>query len=242
MGLAVALPIVALGFLLHGMLVLAPAVPVLDTAAIVCLLIAAAVAALDAWLRADRRAIPALAISAALAVLWAAHLILFPGTVPGMDHTYASVATSSVFVAINLMTPLMLSVALLWLGGTLATPGRTAAVALAIGLLLGGLMVATALSLTPTFPTVTAAGVFTNTERWVGAAGLVPALVGLTVFLTGRRGDVRVSNGLAAALVIAGTNSIVLFFSTTAIRSCGTRTTCLRLPPPSPCSRARWLC
>lgn len=118
---------------------------------------AAALAALDAWLRADRRAKPAVAISAALAVLWAAHLILFPGTVPGIDQVYTSVATASVFMAINLMTPLMLSVALLWLGGTMATPGRTAGVALGVGLLLGGLVVATALYLTPSFPIVTAA-------------------------------------------------------------------------------------
>ncbi|MEP7105472.1 MAG: GAF domain-containing protein, partial [Chloroflexota bacterium] len=206
------LPILALGLLVPGRLVVPATVPALDAASLLCVLVTAAVAAIDALIRADRRSLPTASIGVALAVIWAGHLVIFPGNLPAIDQAFASTAASSVFLAGNLATPLMLAVALLQGGGSLAKPGRTVAVALAAGLAAGAVVVGAALLLAPVFPTITATGQFNETEALAGAAGLVPALVGLGVYLAGWRGDERASSGVAAALALAACNSIVLFF------------------------------
>ena len=211
-GLALGLPILAVGLLVPGRLVIPATVPAVDAASLSCVLVTAAVAAVDALIRADRRSLPTASIGVALAVIWTAHLLAFPGSLPAIDQAVASAAASSVFLAGNLATPLMLAVALLQGGGRLARPGRSVAVALVAGLATGAVVVAAALLLAPVFPTIAATGEFNVTESWVGAAGLVPALVGLGVYLAGWRGDERVSSGVAAALALAACNSIVLFF------------------------------
>src|SRR5947208_9809157 len=112
-GLATGLPILVAGFLLPGRLVIPAAVPALDAASALALLLTAGLAALDAWLRSERRSLAIVALCVASTLLWIVHLVLFPGDVPAIDQAFANNATSTVFLAINFFVPIALAIALL---------------------------------------------------------------------------------------------------------------------------------
>jgi signal transduction histidine kinase len=213
-GLLIGIPLTVLGLLVPGQRAIPTTIAFLDTAAITCLVLTAVVASQDALLRADRRSLPMVAIGLATAIMWTTHLLLFPGDVPGLPPVISNHAVSLVFLAINLALPSMLAMALTRGRGTLDQPARTVVVWVAAGV--GGGLAITGLAVLAAnwVTTVNTAGVFARSDGWIGLAGLIPVSVGLFVFVSGRRGDERVSGGVAAALVFAGCNSIVLFFLT----------------------------
>jgi len=211
-GLLVGGPLLVFGLVVPGRFVIGTTIPVLDTAAITCLLLTAVVAALDSQLSSDRQSLPTVSVCLAAAVMWAVHLVLFPGDLPSLHFPNDNAATSSVFLTINLTLPIMLVIALLQGGGHLRRPMRALILSVAAGAATGVAISLGAILAANIASTVSANGRFNATEGWIGGASLFPAVVGIAVYLSGRRGDERVSGGVAAALVLQACNSILLAF------------------------------
>lgn len=205
-------PILAWGLLTTGQLRLDWFVPLCDAAAIVCMLVTLSLAWLDVELRGDRRSLPIAVIAVATIVMWAGHMVLFPGVAPGLSGTLPSVAAANLFLLINLATPLLLVAALLQSGGPPTRPRAHLlwASAIGIGIGIGGVLAALLLSLF--FESITPGGTFAPGTGLVGVAGLIPVLAGLIALAAGRRGDERVTAGVLAALTYSGINSISILF------------------------------
>jgi signal transduction histidine kinase len=210
--LIVGLPILVWGVAASSAPTLAWFVPVSDVAAITCMLVVALLGFLDVELRRDRRTLPVLFIASATAVMWIGHFAIFPGVVPAITGQRFNQATSSLFLSINLLTPLMLAIALMLRGGHVASPRLAAVGASAGGVALGLAVVVLAIALAPSVSTVSATGEFFAADSVVGVAGLIPALLGLVTYAVGLRGDERITGGVLAALTFTALNSISLLF------------------------------
>jgi len=208
----VGLPLVVWGVLDHGQGVLPWFVPVCDAVAFVCMVVVALLGALDAELRQNRRSLPIVLIAAATAVMWGGHFVMFPGDFTALLTPTFNQATSTLFLTINLLTPVMLSVALLQRGGPLPNPKPSIAAAVAAGAAIGVIAIAFALASGPFIKTVSPTGEFLVFDKLVGVAGLVPAVIGLLAFASGRRGDERIAAGVLATLTFTALNSVMLLF------------------------------
>src|ERR1700730_16824049 len=96
--------------------------PVGDVVAILALCIAFVLACPDCPLRHDRRPLPMVTTTAALGILWVAHLVAFSGVIPGIQGLSGQVTAAWVFLMINLTAPALLAVSFLshsgpWNGG-----------------------------------------------------------------------------------------------------------------------------
>ncbi|HEY1455040.1 MAG TPA: GAF domain-containing sensor histidine kinase [Candidatus Dormibacteraeota bacterium] len=208
--LAIGLPILASGLVAQSAPQLLWFIPLCDGLAIGCMLVTFTLGVLDAALRGDRRSLPIAAIAVATAIMWAGHFIIFPGDVPGLGGSTLNQATANLFLGINLLTPIMLSIALLQGGSPLSHVTRAVILTTLAGALIGGAAVALALAIGTSLQSVSSNGTFFDADRVVGVAGLVPALLGIFVFLAGRRGDVRIAGGVLAALTFMVLNSVTL--------------------------------
>ena len=186
--------------------------PVADGVAIVCMLAVCLLGSLDARLRQNRRSLPVVFIAAATAVMWAGHFALFPGDIPALHGQELNEATSTLFLTISLATPLMLSVALPQRGGPLARPKRSVAAAIGAGAAVGVVAIAFAVIVGPNLQTVSPSGAFSPTDRVVGVAGLIPALIGLFAYFIGLHGDERIAGGVLAALTFSALSSVSLLY------------------------------
>ena len=210
--LAVGLPLVLWGFANPPQPTLTWFVPVCDAVAFVCMIVVALLGALDAELRENRRSLPVVLIASATAVMWAGHFAMFPGDFQALQQDSFNQATSTLFLTINLLTPLLLCGALLQRGGPLPQPRPQIAAALAAGGAVGVIAIAFAIATVPFVRTVSSTGDFFAADKLVGVAGLVPAVIGLIAFMAGRHGDERIAGGVLAALTFTALNSITLVF------------------------------
>jgi hypothetical protein len=175
-------------------------VPVCDAVAVVCMLAVALLGAFDVELRQDRRSLPILFIASATAVMWSGHFAVFPGDVPSLQGQRLNQATSTLFLIINLATPLMLAVALLIRGGPLPRPRRYIFLTAGVGVASGLAVIAFAVLSGTSLHTISPQGEFYPTDALVGVAGLVPAAIGLGAYFIGLHGDERIAAGVLAAL------------------------------------------
>jgi signal transduction histidine kinase len=210
--LAVGLPILVWGLAVSNASTIAWFTPVADAAAVVCMFVVALLGALDVELRQNRRTLPIVFIASATTVMWVGHFAIFPGVVPAIAGERFNQATVTLFLSINLLTPLMLAVALFIRGGPLARPGRALVAAIVVAAAFGLLMIAFAIAFGPSIQTVSPEGEFYAADAFVGVAGLVPALIGLVAYSIGLRGDERIARGVLAALTFTALNSISLLF------------------------------
>ena len=187
-------------------------VPVCDAVAVVCMLAVALLGAFDVELRQDRRSLPILFIASATAVMWSGHFAVFPGDVPSLQGQRLNQATSTLFLIINLATPLMLAVALLIRGGPLPRPRRYIFLTAGVGIASGLAVIAFAVLSGTSLHTISPQGEFYPTDALVGVAGLVPAAIGLGAYFIGLHGDERIAAGVLAALTFAALNSISLLY------------------------------
>ena len=210
--LAIGLPILAWGIFAPSAPVLTWYVPVSDAIAIVCMLVVALLGALDASLRHSRRSLPLVFIASATSVMWAGHFAFFPGDVPALRNDLFNQATAILYLAINVITPALLTFALVQRGGPLVDPTRAIVSAIALGALFGFVVIAVSLGLAPVFHAVTAVGRFEATDALIGAAGMIPALFGLAAFFVGLHGDERIAGGVLAALTFSALSCIDLLY------------------------------
>jgi signal transduction histidine kinase len=183
-----------------------------DGVAIVSMIVVALLGSLDAELRRNRRSLPIVFIAAATAVMWAGHFAIFPDDIPAFEGYRFNQATATLFLSINLLTPLMLSVALLLRGGPLARPARSIGAVIAGGATLGLAAIAFALVVGPSLRTISPRGEFYPLDAVVGLVGLIPAVIGLLAYFSGLHGDERIAGGVLAALTFSGLNSISLLY------------------------------
>ena len=158
--LAIGFPILLWGILASGTLPLTWFVPACDAAAIVSMLVVTLLGSLDAELRRNRRSLPIVFVAAATAVMWAGHFAIFPGDIPALQGQRFNQATAMLFLTINLLTPLMLSAALVVRGGELSNPRRYIVAVNVAGALLGALGIAFAVVVGPNLQTVSPQGEF----------------------------------------------------------------------------------
>ena len=210
--LLIGLPILLWGISSTTVTVLPWFVPVCDAVAIVSMLAVVLLGSLDAELRQNRRSLPIVFIASATAVMWLGHFVLFPGDVPILQGQRFNQATATLFLSINLATPLMLSVALLTRGGPLRNARRYIVLANACGAALGLLVIGFSVLTGTTMQTISPSGEFFPSDALVGVAGLIPAVVGLIVYSVGLHGDQRIASGVLAALTFSALNSISLLF------------------------------
>src|SRR6516164_8172975 len=90
-----------------------PIEPVGDVVAVLSLTIAFVLASLDCHLRQDRRPLPMVVTTAALVILWAAHLAASSGVVPGVQGPISRATASWIFLVTNLVAPSLLAASLL---------------------------------------------------------------------------------------------------------------------------------
>ena len=210
--LVIGLPVLAWGLLASGQTRITWFVPVCDAVAVLCMLVVLLLGVLDAGLLNNRRSLPIGAIAVATSVMWIGHFIIFPGDIPALGGNLLNQATPILFLLINLLTPLMLSIALLQRDRELRRTRRAVAIAMCAGLAVGLATVGASFLIGSRLETVSAAGEFSTVDAVVGVAGLVPAGVGMIVFAAGLRGDERVAGGALAALTFTGLTSISLLF------------------------------
>ena len=210
--LVIGLPILLWGVLTKTTPELQWFVALCDGVAFVCMVVVALLGSLDAELRQNWRSLPIVFVACSTAVMWAGHFAVFPGDVPALAGQRFNQATSTLFLTINLLMPLMLSVALLQRGGALARPRAFIVGAVTAGVLLGLLVIAVSVAVGPNLQTVSPAGEFLEFDAPVGVAGLILALLGLLAYSVGLHGDERIAGGVLGALTFTALNSISLLY------------------------------
>ena len=210
--LAVGLPILTWGLLQPTAPVLAWFVPVCDAIAFVAMVVVALLGSLDAALRQNRRSLPIVFLASATAIMWAGHFAFFPGVIPAFGGQLYNQATSTIFLTINLLTPLLLFLALLVRGAPMERPFRWIVAANATGVITGLVVIGLAVLLGNGLSTVSPSGTFNTMDALVGVAGLIPVVLGLAAYLVGRHGDERIAAGVLAALTFVGLTSIGLLY------------------------------
>src|SRR5436309_2519181 len=186
--------------------------PVGDVVAVLTLCVAFVLACLDCHLRHDRRPLPMVTTTAALAVLWIANLVAFSGVVPGLQGMSGEVTACWIFLAINVTGPTLLATSMLH------RPGRVNSCwvitsAMSAGIMIGLGMTTVAWLIASSSLGGGRAGLLSPLAVAVGAAGLLPATLGLLLVLRGHRGDERVIWATLLALGFSSLAALVLVFT-----------------------------
>jgi signal transduction histidine kinase len=187
-------------------------IPVADVATIVCVVVTSGLAIIDARLRNDTRSLPLATLGLTLAILWTAHLLVFPGDVPIISGPEANDTTSWLYLIVNLVTPSMLALTALRAPRAVADGGRAAWRAVGIGLGLGLVLVALGVTLGCSSLDTLQGDRFGVLGAIVGVVGLVPAALALALILRGHWSDERVLDGVVGALVLSAMNSVLLLW------------------------------
>src|SRR5437868_6586236 len=114
--------------------------------------------------------------------MWAGHFAVFPGDVPALVGERFNEAAVILLLSINLLTPLLLTFALVQRGGPLARPATAIVTAIVAGAVLGLLMIGFALTGGSILHPVSSTGEFAASDALVGIAGLIPAAFGLVAY------------------------------------------------------------
>src|SRR2546430_16646068 len=164
--------------------------PVGDVVAALSLCVAFVLACLDCHLRHDRRPLPMVTTTAALAILWIADLIAFSGGVPGIRIPNGEVVGSWIFLTINVTESTLLAASLLHRSGYVNSCWVITS-AMSAGLLVGAGMI-TAASLIATSPLGGGASdALSPMAEGVGASGRLSWPVGLCLVMAGLQGVVH---------------------------------------------------
>jgi signal transduction histidine kinase len=181
--------------------------PVGDVVAILALCIAFVLACLDCHLRHDRRPLPMVTTTAALGILWVAHLVALSGVIPGIQGLSGQVTAALVFLMINLTAPALLAVSLLHRSGHVnscwvISHAMNTGIMIGLGLAIIAWLVATSPFGGPGSQSLIASA--------VGAAGLPLVALALFLVLRGYRGDERILWSVLLALGFSSLTAVVL--------------------------------
>lgn len=181
-----------------------------DVIAVLSLHIAFVLACLDCQLRRDRRQMPVVTTTSALAVLWMYRLFASSGLLPGLGAPSAVASSDWTLLLVNLVASSLLAVSLAHRSGRIPSYrliGRAIMVGILVGLA-GGLAARLAVSL----PLPEIAGRM-SVSAAMGGLALLPVGLACVLLLLGHRGDARILwstlfglglTGASAAILLAG--------------------------------------
>jgi signal transduction histidine kinase len=181
--------------------------PVGDVVAVVSLTIAFVLACLDCHLRQDRRPLPMVVTTAALAILWGAHLAASSGVVPGVQGPIGRATASWIFLVTNLVAPSLLAASLLHRPGHVESCWVIVR-SMTLGILIGLAGVAGAWLGAP-LPAAGNGGEL-SVPSAVGGLGLLPVGLAALLLLRGHSGDQRVLWSTLLGLGLTGLSAILM--------------------------------
>jgi diguanylate cyclase (GGDEF)-like protein len=186
-------------------------VPFLDGASVMCMAVVVILGSIDTLVRRDSRSLPIVAASAAIGTLWLPHLLAFPlafASVPAFSGQTASF----MFNIAQWVTPALLAVALLQHTGPIDSPRRAVARTVTSAVAFALVCAALAALLAPVLPPLVVSGRFTLFNTLLAAASVIPGVLAIALFLSGRHADERVESSIAAALILLAFEAVSSMF------------------------------
>jgi diguanylate cyclase (GGDEF)-like protein/PAS domain S-box-containing protein len=202
-----------------GTLTLTWYVPAVDMAIIVTLVVVVLYSAVDAVTRRHGRAIPVLGASTAIAVMWGAEWLTFPGVLPVGLPLVTLQTPVYLFHAAHVGTPLLLTWILFQRPGTLVHARRQLVRAVLAGLAVGFVAVALGASLSPVLPPLVVHGQFTSFNAILQLLPFLAAALAAASYLRGAYGDRRIERSVVVGIACVVLESMVFLFTRAAYDS-----------------------
>ncbi|MBO0687143.1 MAG: hypothetical protein J2P45_28675, partial [Candidatus Dormibacteraeota bacterium] len=177
-----------------------------DVIAVLSLHIAFVLACLDCQLRRDRRPLPVVTTTSALAVLWMYRLFASSGIVPGLGVRTTVSSSAWTLLLVNLVASSLLAASLLHRSGRIQSY-RLIGRAIVFGILVG-LAGALAARVAMLLPSAEIAG-WVAVPAAMGGLALLPVGLACVLLLLGHRGDARVLWSTLFGLGLTGASAAI---------------------------------
>ena len=186
-------------------------VPFLDGASVMCMAVVVVLGSIDTMVRRDSRSLPIVAASAAIGTLWLPHLLAFPLAFASIP-AFSGQTASFMFNIAQWVTPALLAVALLQRTGPIDAPRRAVARTVTSAVAFALVCAALAALLAPVLPPLVVSGRFTAFNTLLAATSVIPGVLAIALFLSGRHADKRVEASIAAALILLAFEALSSMF------------------------------
>ena len=200
------------GILPRSTVPLAWYVPAIDSVIAATLLFVLVLAASDVVVRRHARLLPVAVSSLALALVWLAHGLTFPGVLPISLALTSSQTAAGLFHFGHVATPALLLWILLQPTGGLNHVRRTLTRALAITLGGTSLAIVAVAVVAPVLPAMTEAGRFTLLNTSVQVMPLLVVGIAAAIYRRGRNPDRRVETAVITGLVLVTIEAMTFMF------------------------------
>ena len=204
---------VLLALVPRGALPLTWYVPVLDMAMVVTLAVVLFLSALDVIIRRNDRLLGIGVASTILGTIWLAHMLTFPGVIPGRAPFVASQTAPYLFQLGQIGMPCLLTWILLQRPAPLADPRRSLARALGAAASLGALSVAITCGLALALPPLIVAGRFTELNTLLATAPFAAVALAAALYRHGRYPDGRIESRVLVGLVLVSVEAVIFLFT-----------------------------
>jgi diguanylate cyclase (GGDEF)-like protein/PAS domain S-box-containing protein len=186
--------------------------PALDSASVVILLVVLTLSSIDVVLRRHSRLLTAASACLALALVWLAHMVSFPGVLPAGVPLIGRQTAPYLFNLGHIATPVLLGWILMQPTRAVAQPARTLARTIALTTAASLIAIGVVLVFVPILPPLTEQGRFTDVST---ALQFVPfpviALIA-GLYRPGRYPERRIERAVIMALVIVSIESLTFMF------------------------------
>src|SRR2546430_744104 len=187
-------------------------VPALDMAMVVTLAVVLMLSSTDAIIRRHGRLLPIAFGSAALGLVWLAHMLAFPGVIPGRFLLVSSQTAPYLFHLGHIGMPCVLTWLLLQRTSPLAYPRRSLGRTIAAASAIAGLGIAAMTALAFILPPLIVDGRFTDLNMVFQSAPFLVIAVAAAAYRCGRRPDRRIASSAVMGLVLVAVEAMVFLF------------------------------
>src|SRR5207237_2479600 len=187
-------------------------VPALDMAMVVTLAVVLMLSSTDAIIRRHGRLLPIAFGSAALGLVWLAHMLTFPGVIPGRFPLVSSQTAPYLFHLGHIGMPCVLTWLLLQRTSPLAYPRRSLGRTIAAASAIAGLGIAAMTALAFILPPLIVDGRFTDLNMVFQSAPFLVIAVAAAAYRCGRRPDRRIASSAVMGLVLVAVEAMVFLF------------------------------
>jgi diguanylate cyclase (GGDEF)-like protein/PAS domain S-box-containing protein len=209
----VLLVVIAIGEILpSGSLPLTWYAPALDSAMVVALLVVLTMSSIDVVLRRHSRLLAAAAASLALALVWLAHMLTFPGVFPAGVPLVGPQTAPYLFNLGHIATPVLLGWILMQPTHSLAHPRRTLAQVIVITVAGAVVSIGLVLGIAGLLPPLTVHGVFTDLSTLLQFVPFLVITLVAALYRRGRYPERRIETAVIMALVFVSVESFVFMF------------------------------
>ena len=189
-------------------------VPVLDSAKIVTLLVVLLLSAIDVTLRRHNRLLLVAVASVALALIWLAHMLTFPGVFPAGSLPLITAQTAPyLFHLGHIAVPAFFAWILMKPAAPLAHPRQTLAKAIALTVALAVLAILAVVLLALALPPLTTrSGLFTELNILLQTGPFFAVAGAAVIYRLGRRPEARLENAVITGLVLVCIEALSFMF------------------------------